>query len=215
MVIPERDVGESEKWEKPVICDECGVQITCKRNYRKHLLRVHRIGTQKEMHRTNCSECRESFETLGYAREHIATEHIIEIEKHCVFCNTLFPSHQAYQTHMQQEHGLPAYEPKVSNIIEGGISATLQQSAFDGKLKKFEFVIEKGEVDMLSLILNKKEAINQLISDLVHNGPHKFQLQGEIGPVKFVEEDDQSHKTTLFVNTAMYHLWLCYWRGKR
>ena len=26
--------------------------------------------------------------------------------------------------------------------------------------------------------------------------------------VKFVEEDDQSHKTTLFVNTAMYHLYI-------
>ena len=104
---------------------------------------------------------------------------------------------------MQQKHGLPAYEPRVSNNIEGGISATLQQSAFDGKLKKFELVIEKGEVDMLSLIMIKKEAINQH----VQNGPHKFQLQGKIGLVKFVDEDDQSHKTILFVNTAMYHLY--------
>ena len=31
------------------------------------------------MPRTFCSECRESFETLVYAREHLATEHIIEI----------------------------------------------------------------------------------------------------------------------------------------
>ena len=60
---------------------------------------------------------------------------------------------------------------------------------------------------MLSLIINEKEAINQLICDHVQKGPHKFQLQGEIGLVKFVEEDDQSHMTTLFVNTAMYHLY--------
>ena len=60
---------------------------------------------------------------------------------------------------------------------------------------------------MLSLIMNKNEAINHLISDHVQNGPHKFQLQGEIGLVKFVDEDNQSHKTTLFVNTAMYHLY--------
>ena len=51
---------------------------------------------QKKMSRTICSECRESFETLGFAREHIATEHIIEIEKHCVFCKTLYTSYQAY-----------------------------------------------------------------------------------------------------------------------
>ena len=55
--------------------------------------------------------------------------------------------------------------------------------------------------------MNKTEAINQLTSDHVQNGPHNFQLQGEIGLVKFVEEDDQSHKTTLFVNTAMYHFY--------
>ena len=108
---------------------------------------------------------------------------------------------------MQQKHGLPAYEPNVSNNIEGGISATLQQSAFDGKLKKFELEIEKEEVDMLSLKMNTKEAINQLISDHIQSGPHKFQLQGKIELVKFVEENDQSHKTTIFVNTAMYHLY--------
>ena len=56
---------------------------------------------------------------------------------------------------------------------------------------------------MLSLIMNKKEVINQLISDHVQNGPHQFQIQGEIGLVMFVEEDNQSHKTTIFVNTAM------------
>ena len=60
---------------------------------------------------------------------------------------------------------------------------------------------------MLSLKVNQKEAINQLISDHVDNGPHKFQLQGEIGLVKFVEEDDQSHKITIFVNTTMYNLY--------
>ena len=47
---------------------------------------------------------------------------------------------------------------------------------------------------MLSLIMNKREAISQLISDHVQNVPHSFQLQGEIGLVKFVEEDVQSHK---------------------
>ena len=70
-----------------------------------------------------------------------------------------------------------------------------------------ERVIEKGEVDKLSPIMNKKEAINQLISDHVQNGPHKFQLQGKIGLVNFVKEDDQSHKTTLFVNTARFSLY--------
>ena len=44
---------------------------------------------------------------------------------------------------MPQKHGLPACEYKVSKNIEGAISATLQQSAFDGKLKKFELLIEK------------------------------------------------------------------------
>ena len=59
---------------------------------------------------------------------------------------------------------------------------------------------------MLRLIMNKKEAINQLIFDHVHNGPQKLELQGEIGLVKFVDEGDQSHRATLFVNTAMYNL---------
>ena len=76
---------KAKKGKKPVIFDECGVQILCRSNYRKHLLIVHKIGATKEMARSVCSECRESFETLGRAREHIATEHIIEIEKHCVF----------------------------------------------------------------------------------------------------------------------------------
>ena len=120
---------------------------------------MHGIGATKEIPRTFCTECWESFETLGHTREHIATEHIIEIEKHWVFC------------------------------------------------KKFELVIEKWEVDMLSLIMIKKEAINQLIFNHVQNEPGKFQLQGGIGLVKFVEEDDQTHKTALFVNTAMYHLY--------
>ena len=84
---------KAKKREKQVVRDECGVQILCRSNYRKHLLRVHGIGATKEMPRSVCSACRESFETLGHAREHIATEHIIEIEKHCVFSNTLFPSY--------------------------------------------------------------------------------------------------------------------------
>ena len=68
--------------------------------------RVHGIGATKEMPRTNCSECRCSFETQVHTRKHIGTEHIIEIEKHCVFYNTLFFSYHVYQTNMQQEHGL-------------------------------------------------------------------------------------------------------------
>ena len=43
------------------------------------MLRVHGIRATKEMPRTNCSECRGSFKTQVHAREHIATEHIIEI----------------------------------------------------------------------------------------------------------------------------------------
>ena len=109
VVIPKRDVGESEKREKPVICDECGGQILCRSNYRKYLLRVHGIGATKEMPRSVCSECRGSFETLGHAREHIATEHIILFSPPSPLFSppSLFPSYQAYQTHMQQEHGLP------------------------------------------------------------------------------------------------------------
>ena len=105
---------------------------------------------------------------------------------------------------MQQMHGLPACGPKVSNNIEGGISATLQQRAFGGKLKRFELEMKKGEVDMLSLITNKKEEVDQLISDHVQFGPRR---NWEMGLVKFLEEDDQSHKTILFVNTAMYSLY--------
>ena len=60
---------------------------------------------------------------------------------------------------------------------------------------------------MLRLIMNMKEAINQLISDHVQNAPHQFQLQGKFALVKFVEEDDQFHMTTSIVTTAMYNLY--------
>ena len=88
MVITEHDVRESDKTGKKVICDECGVHLMSKKNYskRKYITRVYGIGATKEMPRTNCSECRGSFETQVHAREHIATEHIIDIaDKYYLF----------------------------------------------------------------------------------------------------------------------------------
>ena len=56
------------------------------------MLRVHGIRAANEMPpRIVCSECKESFETLGHAREHIATEHIIE--KESIVCSVTLFSH--------------------------------------------------------------------------------------------------------------------------
>ena len=63
---------------------------------------------------------------------------------------------------------------------------------------------------MLSLIMNKKEEINQLISDHVENGPHKFQLQGEIGLPPNLKK--QQRNVVNFHNTSDHNCFLhCYY----
>ena len=153
----------------PVPCQQCGKILSSKRNLRRHEQKVHKILPPPPP-QTVCDEFLESFESLSEAREQVKLVHDMTSNSHCIFCQTIFLTAESYGQHLLKKHALPVWDG-----IETTSSAAPTESAFRGKLRRYDLKVGEKEMDLLQVMMQNKEEIDALILERVKEGPNKVQ----------------------------------------
>ena len=125
----------------PVPCQQCGKILSSKRNLRRHEQKVHKILPPPPP-QTVCDDCLESFESLSEAREHVELVHDMTSNSHCIYCHTIFLTAESYGQHLLKKHALPVWDG-----IETTSSAAPTESAFRGKLRRYDLKVGEKEMD--------------------------------------------------------------------
>ena len=119
---------------------------------------------------------------------------------HCIFCHTIFLTVESYQKHLLKKQALPFWDG-----IETSSSAAPTESAFRGKLRRYDLKVGEKEIDLLQVMMQNKEEIDALIQERVKEGPNKVQFHVEVGMIKTPTEQDGGtgnfERTMLFLNT--------------
>ena len=145
----------------PVPCQQCGKILSSKRNLRRHEQKVHKVLPPPPP-QTLCDECLQSFESLSEAREHVKLAHDMTSNSHSIYSHTIFLTAENCGQHLLKKHALPVWEG-----IETISSATPTESAFRGKLRRYDLKVGEKEMDLLQVMMQNKEEIDALILERV------------------------------------------------
>ena len=119
---------------------------------------------------------------------------------HCIYCHTIFLTAESYGQHLLKKHALPVWDG-----IETTSSAAPTESAFRGKLPRYDLKVGEKEIDLIQVMMQNKEQIDALILERVKEGPNKVQFHVEVGMIKIptVQDGDSGNfeRTMLFLNT--------------
>ena len=80
---------------------------------------------------------------------------------HCIYCHTIFLTAESYQKHLLKKHALPVWDS-----IETSSSAAPTQSAFRGKLRRYDLKVGEKEMDLLQIMMQNKEEKDALIQEV-------------------------------------------------
>ena len=194
--------------QTPVICWTCSKVFSSPRNLRRHEQNIHKIFAAPPPP-TKCDECRESFSSLAEAREHVELAHNVSTDSLCIYCHTIFLSVEKFRQHMSKNHQLPIWTP--GNEVR--TSSVPTESAFRGKLRRYELSVKEDELDLMNVIMRNKEEIDALIDERVQEGPCKFQLHVDVSMIKFSSDTNETgdgelrqKKTMLYLNSKMINV---------
>ena len=94
-----------------------------------------------------------------------------------------------------------------------GTSTAPTESAFRGKLRRYELSVREDELDLMNVIMRNKEEIDALIDERVQEGPCKFQLHLNVSMIKFSSDTNETgdgelchEKTMLYLNSKMINV---------
>ena len=194
--------------QTPVICSTCSKVFTSPRNLRRHEQNIHKIFAAPPPP-TKCDECREAFSSVAEAREHVELAHNVSTDSLCIYCHTIFLPVEKFRQHMSKNHQLPIWTPG----NEVGTSSAPTESAFRGKLRRYELSVREDELNLMNIIMRNKEEIDALIDERVQEGPCKFQLHVDVSMIKFSSDTNKSgdgelhhEKTMLYLNSKMINV---------
>ena len=97
---------------------------------------------------------------------------------------------ESYQKLLLKKQALP-----VLDGIETSSSAAPTESAFRGKLRRYDLKFGEKEMNLIQVMIQNKDELDALILKKVKEGPNKVQLHVEDGDTKNLE------RTMLFLNT--------------
>ena len=87
---------------------------------------------------------------------------------HYIYCHTIFLTAESYGQHLLKKHALPVWDG-----IETTSSAAPTESAFTGKLRRYDLKVGEKEMGLLQVMMQNKEEIDALILERVKEGPNK------------------------------------------
>ena len=94
-----------------------------------------------------------------------------------------------------------------------GTSTAPTESAFRGKLRRYELSVGVDELDLMNVIMRNKEEIDTLIDEKVQEGLCKLQLHVDVSMIKFWNDTNETgdgelrhEKTMLYLNSKMINV---------
>ncbi len=100
---------------------------------------------------------------------------------------------------MSEEHGLPIWtETRDENSY---IKPT--HTAFNGSLRFYDLPVNEEEIDLLELLIRRKEEIESIIDLNVSQGPHKVQFVAEVVLKKPIADSEEDERIRIFANSSM------------
>ena len=129
-------------------------------NLRRHEQKVHKILTSPPP-QLICDECLESYENLSQAREHVELAHDMTSNRHCIYCDRIYLTAENYQKPLLKKHSL-----QVCDGIETRSSAAPTESAFEGKLRRYDLMFGEKEMVLIQVMMHMKEEIDALILEI-------------------------------------------------
>ena len=220
----------SSKAKTNLACHLCDAVLGSAKNLRRHKKTVDNLHAPIAAVKVKCDDCLEEFSSVAETIQHIEIDHGKSANKHCAICRTVFMSLEKYQSHMNNLHGLPVWDPDAGSTSTGGGGGsnetiaiegssttrvpqstrsilTESQTAFNGNLKKCQLNFDENEIDLLDFMMRNKEVIDDFIFEHSQNGSIKVQFSVEVSLMKHptVENDEEPNveKITLFLNTEM------------
>ena len=194
--------------QTPVICSTCSKVLSSPRNLRRDEQNIHKIFAAPPPP-IKCNEYRESFSSLAEAREHAELDHNVSTDSVCIYCHTIFLSVEKFQQQMSKKYQLPIWTPG----NEVGTSTAPTESAFRGKLRRYELSVGEDGVDLMNVIMRNKEKIDTLIDKRVQERSFKFQLHVDVSMIKLSNDTNKTgegelghEKTMLYLNFKMINV---------
>ena len=129
-------------------------------NLRRHEQKLHKILTPPPP-QIVCDECLESFDSLSQTREHLELAHDMTSNRHCIYCHRIYLTAENYQTPLLKKHSL-----QVCDGIETRSSAAPTESAFKGKLHRYDLKFGEKEMVLIQVMMHMKEKIAALILEI-------------------------------------------------
>ena len=77
-----------------------------------------------------------------------------------------------------------------------GTSSAPTESAFRGKLRRYELSVKEDELNLMNVIMRNKEQIDALIDERVQEGPCNFQLHMDVSMIKFSSDTNETGDAT-------------------
>ena len=93
----------------------------------------------------------------------------------CLYDMNVFQNDRAYAAHMRNEHCLPAW-----NVSREILTSIQPETAFDGAVRTYDIMPMEIEVDLQTLFVTKRGAIEELIHQNNMYEPQKAQLSAEV-----------------------------------
>ena len=84
-----------------------------------------------------------------------------------MYCHTIFLSAEKLRQLVLKNYILPIWTPG----NEAGTSAAPTESAFRGKLRRYDLSVEEEEVDLMNSTMRHKDEIDALIDERVQEVP--------------------------------------------
>ena len=96
-------------------------------------------------------------------------QHNSKHPRYCLYCNKFYADNLKYMEHMKKNHGLPVWNADLENNPSSGILPSEQ-----AVLKTYDIPVGKQEIDLLSFMRSKQDAIENVVQLNTQNSAQKF-----------------------------------------
>ena len=134
------------------------------------------------------------------AQDHAELAHVMISNSHGIYCHTIFLIAESYQKPLLKKHSMPFWDG-----IETSSFTVPTESAFRGKLGRYDPIVVEKEMGLLQFMMQNKKKTFALMLERFNEGTNKLKFHVEVVRIKIPALQDgdtgKFERTMLFPNT--------------